>query len=256
MTDNTHHGNVNKQFSSQASAYLTSAVHATGRDLQRLAARLSAFPDASVLDMGCGAGHASFVAAGQVARVTAYDLSAQMLEVVARAAEDKGLENITTRQGYAEVLPFDDETFDAVITRYSAHHWHDVGQALREVRRVLRPGGIFIAMDVMSPGEPLLDIWLQTVEALRDTSHVRDYASGEWLTMLNQAGLVTDTLQTDRLTLEFSSWVARMRTPAALTEAIRLYQHSASQEVRNYFELQKDGSFTSDILMAEAHRPA
>jgi ubiquinone/menaquinone biosynthesis C-methylase UbiE len=42
--------------------------------------------------------------------------------------------------------------FDVVISRYSAHHWHDVGQALREVKRVLKPGGIFIIMDVMSPG--------------------------------------------------------------------------------------------------------
>ena len=47
-----------------------------------------------------------------------------------------------------------------------------------------------------------------------------------------------------------------MRTPAALVEAIRLYQQSASREVKDYFELQEDGSFTSDILFAEAHKPA
>lgn len=179
-----------------------------------------------------------------------------MLEVVARAAAEKGLNNITTRQGYAEALPFADAAFDVVITRYSAHHWHDVGQALREVRRVLRPGGMLIVMDVMSPGHPLRDVWLQTVEALRDTSHVRDYASGEWLAMIAEAGLIVDSVQTDRLTLEFSSWVTRMRTPAALVEAIRLYQQSASREVKDYFELQEDGSFTSDILFAEAHKPA
>lgn len=256
MTDSSHHGNVEKQFGAQANAYLTSAVHAAGRDLQQLAARLRAFPDARVLDMGCGGGHASYAAAAEVASVTAYDLSEQMLEVVARAARERGLNNITTRQGYAEALPFDDAAFDVVITRYSAHHWHDVGQALREVRRVLRPGGLFIAMDVMSPGHPLRDVWLQTVEALRDTSHVRDYASGEWLTMIADAGLIVDSVHTDRLVLEFSSWVTRMRTPAPLVEAIRLYQQSASQEVKDYFELQEDGSFTSDTLFAEAHRPA
>ena len=256
MTDSSHHGNVEKQFGAQANAYLTSAVHAAGRDLQQLAARLRAFPDARVLDMGCGGGHASYVAAAEVASVTAYDLSEQMLEVVARAARERGLNNITTRQGYAEALPFEDAAFDVVITRYSAHHWHDVGQALREVRRVLRPGGLFIAMDVMSPGHPLRDVWLQTVEALRDTSHVRDYASGEWLAMIADAGLIVDSVHTDRLVLEFSSWVTRMRTPTPLVEAIRLYQQSASQEVKDYFELQEDGSFTSDTLFAEAHRSA
>ncbi len=141
-----------------------------------------------------------------------------------------------------------------VISRYSAHHWHDVGQALREVKRVLKPGGIFIMMDIMSPGHPLRDIWLQTIEALRDTSHVRNYSSGEWCSMINEAGLITDSLIADRLPLEFSSWVTRMRTPEALCTAIRLYQESASQEVKAYFELQDEGSFTSDTLMVEAHK--
>lgn len=61
MTTQSHHDHVEKQFSSQASEYLTSTVHASGRDLQRLAARLADYPDASVLDMGCGAGHASLL---------------------------------------------------------------------------------------------------------------------------------------------------------------------------------------------------
>ena len=52
MTTRSHHDNVEKQFGSQASAYLTSAVHASGRDLQRLAERLADFPQAKVLDMG------------------------------------------------------------------------------------------------------------------------------------------------------------------------------------------------------------
>ncbi|EGT3575653.1 methyltransferase domain-containing protein [Citrobacter amalonaticus] len=256
MTTHSHHDNVEKQFGSQANAYLTSTVHASGRDLQRLAERLSAFPQASVLDMGCGAGHASFIAAQNVKQVVAYDLSSQMLEVVALAAKEKGLANITTKQGYAESLPFEDGVFDVVISRYSAHHWHDVGRALREVNRVLKPGGVLIIMDVMSPGHPVRDIWLQTVEALRDTSHVRNYSSGEWLGLINDANLIVDSLISDRLPLEFGSWVARMRTPDELVEAIRSYQKSASAEVKTYFSLQEDGSFTSDTIMAEAHKAA
>lgn len=54
MTTRSHHDNVEKQFGSQASAYLTSAVHASGRDLQRLAERLADFPQAKVLDMAAG----------------------------------------------------------------------------------------------------------------------------------------------------------------------------------------------------------
>lgn len=250
-----HHDNVDQQFGEQASAYLSSAVHASGRDLVRLGERLFAEPEAAVLDLGCGGGHASYVAAQHVKSVVAYDLSARMLEVVAEAARARGYPHLTTQQGYAEQLPFADQQFDIVISRYSAHHWHDVGRALREVKRVLKPGGKVIFMDVNAPGNPVLDIWLQTVEALRDTSHVRDYAPGEWLTMFTEAGLAISAIQHDRLDLEFRSWIERMRTPPVMAEAIRAYQQSASDEVQHYFALQPDGSFSTDIIFIEAFRP-
>ncbi len=91
--------------------------------------------------MGCGGGHASFTATCHVASVVAYDLSQDMLAVVGKGSVERGISNITTCQGYAESLPFADAKFDRVISRYSAHHWQDPGRALREVRRIVRPGG-------------------------------------------------------------------------------------------------------------------
>lgn len=250
-----HHDNVDKQFGDQASAYLSSAVHASGRDLVRLGERLFAEKDAQVLDLGCGGGHASYVAAQHVKSVVAYDLSAKMLTVVAEAAKERGYEHLSTVQGYAEYLPFADESFDIVISRYSAHHWHDVGRALREVKRILRPGGKAIFMDVNAPGNAVLDIWLQTVEALRDTSHVRDYNPGEWLTMFTEAGLAIAAVSHDRLDLEFSSWIERMRTSKVMADAIRAYQQSASEEVQRYYAQQPDGSFSTDVIFIEAFKP-
>lgn len=171
-----------------------------------------------------------------------------------QAAADKKLTNIEIQQGLAESLPFADQSFDIVISRYSAHHWHDVGKALREVKRVLRPGGKVIFMDVVSPGHPVLDIYLQTVEVLRDTSHVRNYSPGEWLSLFTEGGLVINEVTSDRLYLEFSSWVARMRTPAHFATAIREFQKLASDGVINHYAIQADGSFTSDIMMIVADR--
>lgn len=56
-----HHVLTGQQFGSQAQAYLTSQVHSAGADLVRLGEWLAEKPQASVLDLGCGAGHASFV---------------------------------------------------------------------------------------------------------------------------------------------------------------------------------------------------
>ncbi|SCC21657.1 Methyltransferase domain-containing protein [Kosakonia oryzendophytica] len=244
-----HHQLTEQQFGDQAQAYLQSQVHAQGADLVRLAQWLADDTSAAILDLGCGAGHASFVAAGIARAVTAYDLSEKMLDVVRQAAHERHLANITTSQGAAEKLPFADSSFDVVISRYSAHHWHDVAQALREVKRVLKPGGKFILMDIASPGQPVLDIWLQTIEVLRDPSHVRNYSPAEWLHMTQQSGMTVQKMATDRLALEYNSWVERMKTPEVLRAAIRYLQNHTSEEVKQHFRIREDGSFTSDTLM-------
>lgn len=252
MVKQPHHQKVVQQFGQQAAAYLTSQVHAKGQDLQQLQQLLHSYPQASLLDLGSGAGHVSFTAAPSVTRVIAYDLSAQMLQVVAQTAKQKGYHNICTEQGPAEQLPFTDNLFDIIVSRYSAHHWHDVGKALREAFRVLKKGGKLIIMDVVSPGHPVLDIWLQTVEALRDTSHVRDYTPGEWLTFISESGFLVEQLKQYKLTLTFDSWITRMRTPEVMVKAIRAYQLAASPDVNDYFALTADGSFTSDMMVIEA----
>lgn len=251
---NSHAQSVSHQFSPNASNYLTSAVHAQGPDLIKLAALLESYPKAVVVDLGCGAGHASFSAAKSVKKVVAYDLSAEMLAVVKQAAADKQLANIATEQGYAESLPFADESVEVVISRYSAHHWHDVGQALREVRRILKPGGKVIMMDIASPGHPVLDVHLQTIEKLRDTSHVRNYSTGEWLQKFNEAGLRIETLSSGKLQLEFGSWVARLKTPEHFVVAIRELQKVSSHEVSQYFAIQADGTFETDTVFIEAKK--
>jgi ubiquinone/menaquinone biosynthesis C-methylase UbiE len=245
---------VQKQFGEQAAAYLNSAVHAQGTEFALLQAELAGQADARLLDLGCGAGHVSFHCAPWVKQVVAYDLSQQMLEVVASAASERGLGNISTQHGAAEQLPFADGEFDYVFSRYSAHHWSDLGLALREVRRVLKPGGVACFIDVMSPGSPLLDTYLQSVEVLRDTSHVRDYSAGEWLSQVNEAGLQVRSHSRQRLRLEYSSWVERMRTPEVMRAAIRQLQQAMGAEVREYYQIDDNGSFSTDVVVLWAQR--
>ena len=131
---------VGDQFGSRAAAYLTSAVHARGEDLDALAALVQARADARVLDLGCGGGHVTFAAAAHAREVVAYDLSADMLATVARAARERGLANVTTRQGVVESLPFADASFDAVFSHALFEHLSDPPRAMSELLRVLKPG--------------------------------------------------------------------------------------------------------------------
>lgn len=247
-----HHKLVAEQFGTTAATYLSSTVHASGADLRTLGEAVAATPGARVLDLGCGAGHASYAVAAHAREVVAYDIAEPMLATVATAARERGLANIVTRRGPAEALPFDDASFDWAISRLSAHHWRDVGRALAEVRRVLKPHGRALFVDIAGADDPLADTHIQAIEVLRDGSHVRDYRGDEWIALFERAGFTATIRERWRIPIEFASWVARMRTPAERVAAIRSLWASAPDEVRRYFDVQDDGSFELDALMIEA----
>ncbi len=119
---------------------------------------------------------------------------------------------------------------------------------------MLKPGGVAAFVDVAAPGLPLLDTHLQTIELLRDGSHVRNYSPAEWARQFGEAGLRVTAQKAVRLRLEYQPWVDRMRTPEVFRAAILELHRAASEEVRTYFKITGDGSFSTDVLLIWAER--
>jgi SAM-dependent methyltransferase len=252
MPPQSHDSVVADQFGPRAQAYISSAVHARGEDLEEFERVVEGLSGAVALDLGCGGGHLAFLLARRTRSVVAYDLSAAMLEATAAEAARRGLANLETRQGSVEALPWPDGAFDVVASRYSAHHWRDVGAGLREARRVLKPGGLAAFMDAVAPEDPLLDTWLQSLELLRDPSHVRNYPVAHWRTMVEAAGFKPAHCSRYRIRLEFASWIARINTPPTLSAAIRALQAKADKDVVRHFAIEADGSFSIDTMLMTA----
>jgi len=105
-----------------------------------------------VLDIGCGCGLDSFVAAalvGPEGRSVGLDLTVEMLDQARAAQANAGLGNLEFREGTVEALPFDDASFDQVISNGVLNLVPDKDAAFREIARVLRPGGVFAAADLL-----------------------------------------------------------------------------------------------------------
>ena len=255
MTE-TQNDFTSDHYAPRAQAYVDSRDHSVGADLDEMEALLAAADPSAwrVLDLGCGGGHVSYRAAPHVREVVACDVTLAMLDAVARTAAERGLANVATRHAAAERLPFADGAFDAVLCRFTAHHWADVEAGLREARRAVKPGGLAVFMDAVAPPDRAADTHLQAVELMRDPSHVRDYSVAEWLAMLARAGFAAERVTRRKLRMVFPTWTARTAVPPDTAAAIRALQDSASAAVRVHFAIGPDGSFDLDTatLVARA----
>ncbi|MCE2852249.1 MAG: class I SAM-dependent methyltransferase [Chloroflexaceae bacterium] len=243
MSDASVNQSIQQQFGAVAANYTTSAVHASGADLQGLIAATALTGRERVIDVGCGAGHVTVALAPKAHHITAVDLTQAMLDQTTAQVSARGYTNVSTHRADVAALPFADAAFDVAVSRYAAHHFADPLAALREVRRVLVPGGRWLLVDVVSPPSPMADTYLNTVEILRDPSHVRDHSVAQWLEMCAQAGFVAQHVQTWSVRLEFTSWVTRMATPEPEVAQLRRLMANAPAHVRDVLGIEADSSF-------------
>ncbi len=105
-----------------------------------------------VVDVGSGAGIDSLIAArmvGPEGRVVGVDMTPAMLEKARRAAQESGIDNVEFHQGYAEALPIEDGWAAIVISNGVLNLMPDKQAALKEMRRVLKPGGRIQIGDIL-----------------------------------------------------------------------------------------------------------
>jgi SAM-dependent methyltransferase len=229
---------VQRQFGRTAAAYVESATHARGADLDRIVALAAEHGGERVVDVGTGVGHTLRRIAPSFRSAVGIDATREMLAAGRGVLGDAGVPNALLVQANATALPIASRSADVVASRLAAHHFADAAGAFREIARILRSGGLFILVDNYAPDEPVLDRFINELETLRDPSHVRNHTVRGWRDLLENAGLrttVDSDLSVTKLTTE--NWLERSQTAPDRADEVRRRLRAAPAAAVDAFQI-------------------
>jgi SAM-dependent methyltransferase len=174
-------------WSDRAEAYRKSATHREGPDLDLLVEWCEPAEGVKALDVATGGGHVARRLREAGCEVVSLDPSPGMQADVLASAEH---------------IPFDDGSFDVVVTRIAPHHFSDVRAAVAEMERV--SNRLVVIEDTLFSSERH-----EQAERLRDPTHVRNYTEDEWRDFLTDAGLEVEQVECFEKEHPLEDWLAR-----------------------------------------------
>ena len=179
-------------------------------DSEWLFERLPLDPGDLVLDVAAGTGHVARRLAPSVRAVVAVDATRAMLEQGRAEAPP----NVLFVHADAAALPFLDDSFDVVVTRFAVHHFEDPAVQLAEMRRVLRPQGRLAVADLIAHAEAAET--QNRLETLRDPSHTRMLGIDELARLVG-----TDDVEVRDVHRPLEPWLVQTDPPPDRADIIR-----------------------------------
>ena len=250
---------VQDYFSRTAQSYVASVSHSSGQDLRRLIEIGEWDTQQVALDIATGGGHTALAVAPHVKHITVSDLTPTMLAAARAFLEKQGVTNADFQVADAEALPFPDASFERATCRIAPHHFPDVGKAVREVARVLKPGGLFLLIDSVAPADPALDGFDNTVEKRRDPSHGRSHTLAEWRGFFAEAALEVEQEEMFRRTHDYDNWTTISQLSAEGKRELEQFILGSEPHIQRYFAVtaREDGHldhFSIDFVLLKGRK--
>jgi ubiquinone/menaquinone biosynthesis C-methylase UbiE len=188
---NHHNALILDQFTKQALPFAAAPAINNEATLKLLLDCTKADQSDTVLDVACGPGLVVCAFASVVNQATGIDLTPAMIETARGLQAKKNLTNVTWQTGDVERLPYADESFSIVASRYAFHHFLAPEKVLAEMKRVCKVGGKVLLIDVMVSPDLQKAALFNQMEKLRDPSHVRALTLVEMRELFRRVALPT-----------------------------------------------------------------
>lgn len=182
----SHQEHIVEQFTQQAMPFAKLPGHLDALEL--LLKMAQPRESDTVLDVACGPGLVACAFAPYAAQVTGIDITPAMIEQAQKRQQEQGLANLDWLVGDALPLPWADNSFSLVITRYSFHHFLEPQAVLAEMIRVCCPGGRVLVADVAM--DPAKVAAYDLMELMRDPSHTHALTKEEFAALFRSSGLI------------------------------------------------------------------
>ncbi len=232
-----------EQFNQQAQNYNAQWASWSDETLRAVVSLADPQPDWRVLDVATGTGFTALAFAPHALHVTGADISPGMLQEAKKRADTANVSNADWVEAAAEKLPFADAAFDLVTVRIAPHHFVDVTAFLRETRRVLKPGGVFVLADTTVPdNDTEAADWQNQVEHERDQSHRAHVSPQTWRGMCENAGFTVTDLESDKggIAIELEAWLQTAGCTGERAERVRQLFADAPPSAVHAFQITTD----------------
>lgn len=221
MINDTHDDTIRRAFRKQAGGFADPQLTLANRAyMEWMLDHLDIQPQFVALDVATGTGHLARALAERLHRVTALDLTPEMLAAGSVEAQKTGLHNIDFQVGSAEQLPYADASFDIVASRFAVHHFPDPVVPLREMVRVVRSGGQVCIVDLVAPDNKMLAARYNYFERVRDPSHVQALTAEELNSLFTQVRLSLVKYGKRDIEVDVDRWLSLTGAPEAVRQEV------------------------------------
>ena len=221
---------IQKSFSIQAQNFENKNMNFSKQEYLNYTVQcMGLVPSDCVLEAAAGTCACGRSVAPFVKSVICLDATPAMLAVGKEEAEKIGIKNMQFINGYVENIPFENQYFDIVLTRLSFHHFTDMERPFSEMHRVLKSGGQLVIIDMEAVDEALREIE-DTIETMRDPSHIKNRSQDEFLALYEQYGYTVTKQETTAIPVSLAAWLALTNTPYDVGKEIENFMQA---EMRN-----------------------